>query len=188
MKNLEYRTELVPDHIQAVARDVAEHFGYDMFAEIPLGTSVQNVRWVSADSVRSVYPQFLEPPFSFSADDILRIDWQTWSVSRTFARGLDQAVISRSESIIVAASTLMEQEVFTYCLGPEFNWLEWDESEAAVADLPAFVIEELGKLISGQWRESVRAQVGTNPDYIGGIHPALRPYVFLAATENLARQ
>jgi hypothetical protein len=188
MHKLRYRVEQVPDHIQAVARDATEHFGYDLFAEIPLGSSVQSIRWVSVDSVKEVYPEFLEPPYSFSADEIIRIDWLTWSVSRKFSRSLDQAVISRSESIIVAVSTLMEQEAFTYCLGPEFNWLEWEESDAIVADLPAFVVEELGKLIAGEWRDHVRELVDSDPNYIEGIHPALRPYMCQAAPNSLARQ
>ena len=62
MHKLRYRVEQVPDHIQAVARDATEHFGYDLFAEIPLGSSVQSIRWVSVDSVKEVYPEFLEPP------------------------------------------------------------------------------------------------------------------------------
>ena len=48
---------------------------------------------------------------------------------KRFDNSYEKAVIARAESIVVAVTTLMEREVFTYGLGPEYNWLEWQEGD-----------------------------------------------------------
>lgn len=128
-------------------------------------------------TVKALYPEFLIAPCSFSPDEIVRVDWLTWAVPKRFDGRYESAVIGRSESIVVAVPTLIEREVFTYGLGPEYNWLEWDEGVSPSLDLPAAAFEALGELIIGDWREEVREHADEDPKYLDGIHPGLRAAV-----------
>lgn len=174
MDELVYRSAPVSEHIFEAARDAAAQCGYDQTEEVLLDHTILNVRWVSGDSVRSLYPEFLEPPCLFSADEIVRVDWLTWAVPSRFDGRYEKSVIVRSESIVVAVSTLVEREVFTYGLGPEFNWLEWQEGRPPTEDLPAAVFEALGELITGDWREEVRDDADLDPNYLDNVDPRLR--------------
>ena len=84
MDELVYRSAPVSEQIFEAARDAAAQCGYDQTEEVLLDHTILDVRWVSGDSVRSLYPEFLEPPCSFSADEIVRIDWLTWAVPSRF--------------------------------------------------------------------------------------------------------
>lgn len=177
MDRLVYRAGPVSDEIHDAASDAAAQCGYDQTEEVLLDYMVLNIRWVSTDSVKALYPEFLIAPCSFSPDEIVRVDWLTWAVPKRFDGRYESAVIGRSESIVVAVSTLLEREVFTYGLGPEYNWLEWDEGSAPPSDPPDAVFEALGELIIGDWREEVKAHADEDPKYLDGIHPSLRAAV-----------
>jgi len=167
----------VPSSVQEAAGDAAAQCGYDQFEEVLLEYEVKNVRWVSEESVQAFYLEWLQPPFSFSPKDIVRIDWCTWAVPNSFTGEYEKDVIARSESVVVAIPTLLEREVFTYGLGPEYNWLEWGEDSAVSEDLPASVFDMLGELITDDWREDVLEYAGDDPNYLDTIHPRLRDYV-----------
>jgi hypothetical protein len=188
MEKLLYRDAPVPDQIHEVARVAAEQCGFDMFAEILLASSVLAVRWVSEDSVRTLYPEFFRPPISLSPDKIVRVDWLTWAVSKKFDGRFEKAVIARAESIVVDLPTLLERQVFTHGLEPEFHWLDWEEISAPPSEPPAAVFEALGNLILGEWRQYVRKQADGIPSYIEGVHPKLRPYIYTAISTNVALQ
>lgn len=86
-------------------------------------------------------------------------------------------MIARAESIVVAITSLMAREVFTYGLGPEYNWLEWQEGVPPAGELSAFALKALGDLIVGNWREDVREDADVQPSYLEGIHPSLKTAV-----------
>lgn len=174
MDHLVYRADPVSENIYEAASDAAAQCGYDQIEEVLLDYTVLDIRWVSTDSVKVRYPEFLVPPCSFLLDEIVRVDWLTWAVPKQFDGRYEDAVIGRSESIVVAVSILMEREVFTYGLGPEYNWLEWEEGSAPSSDPPDAVFEALGELIIGDWREDVREHADEDPKYLDGIHPSLR--------------
>ena len=177
MESLVYRDEPVSDQIYEAAADAAAQCGYDQTEEVLLDCTILEVRWVSSDSVKAFYPEFLVSPCFFSPDEIVRVDWLTWAVPKQFDGRYEEAVVGRSESIVVAVSTLMEQKVFTYGLGPEYNWLEWEEGSSVLADPPQVVFEALSKLISGDWREDVKEHAGEDPNYADHMHPSLRAAV-----------
>ncbi|MGV0958255.1 MAG: hypothetical protein ACOYB1_00315 [Limnohabitans sp.] len=181
---LVYRAGLVSDEIYDAASDAAAQCGYDQTEEVLLDYTVLDIRWVSTDSVKALYPEFLIAPCSFSPDEIVRVDWLTWAVPKRFDGRYESAVIGRSESIVVAVSTLIEREVFTYGLGPEYNWLEWGEGGSPSLELPATVFEALGELIIGDWREQVREHADEDPIYLDGIHPSLRAAVAQVIAER----
>lgn len=184
MDRLVYRAGPVFDEIYDAASDAAAQCGYDQTEEVLLDYTVLDIRWVSTDSVKALYPEFLIAPCSFSPDEIVRVDWLTWAVPKRFDGRYESAVIGRSESIVVAVSTLIDREVFTYGLGPEYNWLEWDEGGSPSLDLPAAVFESLGELIIGEWREEIREHADEDPSYLGGIHPSLRAAVAQVIAER----
>lgn len=177
MNKLIYRDDPVPEQIYEAARDAAAHCGYDPFEEVLLDCKVLDIRWISGDSAREFYAEFLVPPCSFSSEEIVRIEWLTWSVPKQFDGSYEKAVIARSESIVVAVSTLMNREVFTYGLGPEYNWLEWQEGSPPPSELPTTVFEALGQLIVGDWLEDVQEHADGEPSYIKEIHPQLQAFV-----------
>lgn len=184
MDRLVYRAGPVSDEIYDAASDAAVQCGYDQTEEVLLDYTVLCIRWVSTDSVKAHYPEFLIAPCSFSPDEIIRVDWLTWAVPKRFEGRYESAVIGRSESIVVAVSTLIEREVFTYGLGPEYNWLEWEEGSSPPLDLPDAVFEALGELIVGDWAEDVREHADEDPDYLEGIHPSLRAAVSRVIAER----
>ena len=77
----------------------------------------------------------------------------------------------------MAVSTLVEREVFTYGLGPEYNWLEWQDGVPPPGDLPDDVFEALGELIAGDWLEDVRDDADMDPNYLNNLHPKVRSAV-----------
>jgi len=177
MDQLVYRSDSVSEQIHEAASDAAAQCGYDQNEEVLLDHTILDVRWVSGDSVRSLYPEFLEEPCSFSPDEIVRVDWLTWAVPLRFDGRYEKSVICRVESIVVAVSTLVEHEVFTYGLGPEYNWLEWQDGVPPPGDLPDDVFEALGELIAGDWREDVRNDADMDPNYLNNLHPKVRSAV-----------
>lgn len=177
MESLAYRDDPVSEEIYEAAADAAAQCGYDQLEEVLLDYTVLDVRWLSSDSVKALYPEFLVAPCFFSPDEIVRVDWLTWAVPKQFDGRYEEAVIGRSESIVVAVSTLMERKVFTYGLGPEYNWLGWDEGSSVPADPPPDVFEALNEVISGDWRDDVREHADEDPTYLDRIHPSLRSVV-----------
>ena len=177
MDELVYRSAPVSEQILEAASDAAAQCGYDQTEEVLLDHTILDVRWVSGDSVRSLYSEFLKPPCSFSPDEIIRIDWLTWAVPLRFDGRYEKSVITRAESIVVAVSTLLEREVFTYGLGPEYNWLEWQEGSSPPEGLPDAVFEALSELITSDWREDVRDDAEMDPEYLDNLHPRVRAAV-----------
>jgi hypothetical protein len=174
MNRLTYRPEPVAADVREAAGYAASQCGYDQFEEILLNHEIVDVRRVSAESVRALYADWLQPPCSFSPDEIMRVDWLTWAIPKRFNGEYEAAVIARAESIVVAATTLLAREVFTYGLGPEYNWLEWEEGRPPSNELPASVFGALRELISGDWRNDVREHADDDASYLDQIHPKLQ--------------
>ena len=184
MESLVYRDAPVSEQIYEAAADAAAQCGFDQFEEVLLDSTVLTVRWVSSDSVKALYPEFLVAPCCFSPDEIVRVDWLTWAVPKQFDGRYEEAVIGRSESVVVAVSTLMERKVFTYGLGPEYNWLEWDEGSSVPVDPPPVVFETLSELITGDWRDDVKEHAEEDPNYLYRMHPKLRASVAQVIAES----
>ena len=77
MDLLVYTPEPVPESVREAAGDAAAQCCYDQFEEVLLVYEVLDVRRVSAESVKVLYPEWLQPPCSFSPDEIVRVDWCT---------------------------------------------------------------------------------------------------------------
>jgi hypothetical protein len=184
MESLVYRDAPVSEQIYEAAAEAAAQCGFDQLEEVLLDSTVLSVRWVSSDSVKSLYPEFLVAPCFFSPDEIVRVDWLTWAVPKQFDGRYEEAVIGRSESIVVAVSTLMDRKVFTYGLGPEYNWLEWDEGSSVPVDPPPVVFETLSELITGDWRDDVKERADEDPSYLDRIHSNLRAAVAQVIAER----
>jgi hypothetical protein len=184
MEDLIYLPTPVPDSIHEAAYDAAAQCGYDREEEVLLDAEIVDVRMVSPESVKAIYPEWLDPPCSYSPDEIVRVDWNTWAVPKRFDSRYEQAVIARAESIIVASSTLLEGEVFTYGLGPEYNWLEWDEHTAPSREPPESVFEALCRMITDDWHDEILEYADDDPSYLDGIHPKLKQAVAKVLAEG----
>ena len=177
MDELNYRDEQVSDSIYEAAADAVAQCGYDQFEEVLLDYAILDIRWVSIDSVKALYPECLEPPYLFSPDEVIRLDWLSWAVSKNFDHRYEKAIVTRSESIVVALPTLMAREVFTYGLGPEYNWLEWEEGSSAPVEPSAAALQSLSELITGDWCDDVREHAEGDESHLGSLHPSLRDAV-----------
>lgn len=177
MDLLAYTSDPISKSVRDAAGDAATQCGYDQFEEVLLDYEIVSIRRVSVQSVKDQYPEWLQPPCSLSRDEIVRVDWQTWAVSQRFDSAYEKAVIARAESIVVAISTLMAREVLTYGLGPEYNWLEWEEGVSPAGEPTASAFEALGELINGDWRDDVCEDAGEELGYLDGIHPSLHAVV-----------
>ena len=93
-------------------------------------------------------------------------------------------MIGRAESSIVAIPTLLAREVFTYGLGPEYNWLEWGDGVPPRGEPPEFALKALGDLIVGDWQQDVFDDAYGQPNYLDGIHPSLRMAVAKAIADQ----
>lgn len=177
MQLLTYRSQPVPESIWEAALHAARECAYDDGEEALLAAEVLDVRWVSVESVRALFSAFLEPPEPIAAEEVLRIDWRTWAAPRQFDGRYDNAVVERVESVVVTLATLMAGEVMTYGLGPEYNWLEWDDTAPTGDELPDAAFEALSELIVDEWSSHVLDYADGDPDYLRGIHPRLRDAV-----------
>lgn len=177
MDKLTYTCDPIHESVRDAAGHAAAQCGYDQFEEVLLDYEIVGIQRVSAESVKEHYGAWLQPPCSFSPDEIVRVDWHTWAVPKRFDNAYEKAVIARAESIVVAITTLLAREVFTYGLGPEYNWLEWQEGAPPKGEPPEFVLTALGDLIVGDWQEAVCDDAYGEPSYLEGIHPSLRTAV-----------
>jgi hypothetical protein len=177
MAVLKYRRGSIPNALRASAMQAASQVGFDQFEEIFLDGRILKVRRVHADSVRAHFSEFLEPPCNFNLEEIVRVDWQTWAIPKAFTSEFEGAVIERVESIVVAAETLLDGEIFTYGLGPEYNWLHWEEGRPRGAALPNRVFTAIRDLIEGDWRDFVSEHAEGDDTYLEGVHPRLRAAV-----------
>ena len=181
---LSYTSAPIPESIREAAGDAAARCGYDQFEELLLDYEIVGIRRVSAQSVKDHYGAWLQPPCSFSPDEIVRVDWQTWAVPKRFNNTYEKAVIARAESIVVAVTTLMAREVLTYGLGPEYNWLEWQEGAPPAGELSESTFKALGELIVGDWLDDVREDADGQPGYLDRIHPSLKAAVAEAIADR----
>jgi hypothetical protein len=177
MDSLTYRTDAISEEIHTAADEAAAQCGYDQMEEVLLATEILNIRMISAESVHRLYSEWLEPPCSYSVDEIVRVDWRTWSVPKRFNGHYAASVIERVESIVVDLPTLLAGEVFTYGLGPEYNWIDWKDGDSLNGELPSSVFEALCDLIKGDWSEDVREDAESDDEYISHIHPNLQAAV-----------
>jgi len=177
MAVLKYRRGPIPDALRASAMQAASQVGFDQFEEFFLDGRILKMRWVHADSVRANFSTFLEPPCDFNPEEIVRVDWQTWAVPKSFTGKFEGAVVERVESIVVAAETLLADEIFTYGLGPEYNWLHWEEESPSGVALPNSVFTAIRDLIEGDWRDQVSEYAEGDDSYLEGVHPRLRAAV-----------
>lgn len=174
LDRLVYTSDPVPAGVGDAAGDAAAQCGYDQFEEVLLDYEIVGLRRVSAESVKEHYPSWLEPPCSFSPDEIVRIDWHTWAVPNGYASACKRGVIARAESIIVAIPTLLAREVFTYGLGPEYNWMEWEDIASLPAEPGPSAIEALYGLITAEWLQDVCWDAERDPRFLDDMHPDLR--------------
>ena len=181
---LSYTSAPIPESIREAAGDAAARCGYDHFEELLLDYEIVGIRRVSAQSVKDHYGAWLQPPCSFSPDEIVRVDWQTWAVPKRFDNTYEKAVIARAESLVVAVSTLRAREVFAYGLGPEYNWLEWQEGAPTAGEPSESTLKALGDLIVGNWLDNVREDADGQPGYIDRIHPRLKVAVAEAIADR----
>jgi hypothetical protein len=184
MNQLTYTSDPIPESVRDAAGDAAAQCGYDQFEEVLLDYEIVGIRRVSAQSVMDHYGAWLQPPCWFSPDEIVRVDWQTWAVPKRFDNAYEKAVIARAESIVVAITTLMAREVFTYGLGPEYNWLEWEEGAPPAGEPSESALTALGDLIVGDWQEDVCEDADGQPSYLDGIHARLRTAVAKAIADQ----
>jgi hypothetical protein len=174
MHTLCYLDIPVSSEITASALVAAAQCGYDAAEEVLLHCRVLGVSWVAAHSARERYPSQLEEMNSKAPEEIVRVDWQVWAISKQFDGGYEQSVVERVESIVVDVPTLLSGEVYTYGLGPEHNWLEWAEGSITGEALPDEVFEALCDVIVEHWPIRIREMAEGNPDYLEGIHARLR--------------
>ncbi len=184
MDQLTYTSDPIPESVRDAAGDAAAQCGYDQFEEVLLDYEIVGIRHVSAQSVKDHYGAWLQPPCSFSPDEIVRVDWQNWAVPKRFNKAYENAVVARAESIVVAISTLLAREVFTYGLGPEYNWLEWEEGGPPPGEPSESALTALGDLIVGDWQEDVREDADGQPSYLDEIHPTLKAAVAKAIADQ----
>lgn len=174
---LKYRQGSVPDALRASAMQAASEVGFDRFEEYFLDGRILKMCWIHADSVRAHFPEFLESPCNFNPEEIVRVDWQTWAVPKAFSGEFEGAVIERVESIVVGAETLLSGEIFTYGLGPEYNWLHWEDGRPSGAALPNGVFAAIRDLIEGDWCDQVLEHAEGDDSYLESVHPILRAAV-----------
>jgi len=184
MDQLTYTSDPIAESVRDAAGDAAAQCGYDQFEEVLLEYEIVDIRRVSAQSVKDHYGAWLQPPCSFSPDEIVRVDWQTWAVPKRFDNTYEKAVIARAESIVVAITTLMAREVFTYGLGPEYNWLEWEEGAPPAGEPSESTLTALCDLIVGDWKADVCEDAEGEPIYLDRIHPSLRAAVAKAIADR----
>ena len=184
MDELTYTCDPISESVRDAAGDAAAQCGYDQFEEVLLDYEIVDIRRVSIQSVRDHYGEWLRPPCSFSPDEIVRVDWRSWAVPKRFDNAYEMAVIARAESIVVGITTLMAREVFTYGLGPEYNWLEWKEGAPPVGEPSESALTALCELIVGEWQEDVYGDADGQPSYLDGIHPSLRTAVAKAIADE----
>lgn len=172
---LRYRDDPIPTTLEEAALSAASSCGYDRSEEHLLHAEVLEIRWVDTASIREAIDP--ESDEDFSGQEVVMVKWRTWAVPQSLDGEYEQAVLERLESIIVDADILRDGEVCTYGLGPEYNWLHWEEHPVAGAEAPAEVYESLSELISTEWSDDVRAYAEGDESYLDGIHPSLRPAV-----------
>ena len=178
--DLRYRVDPVPTELEEAALSAARSCGYDRCEEHLLHAEVLEIRWVDTDSIReSIDPDSDEV---LSNDAVVMVKWQTWAVPKHFHGQYEQGVVERVESIIVDADVLRDGQVLTYGLGPEYNWLHWEERSATGSEPPSEVYDSLSQLIGAEWRDDVRAHAEDDETYADRVHPSLR----LAVTAALA--
>jgi hypothetical protein len=177
LSDLAYRRGSVPVNIRASVLRAASQCGYDQFEEHFLGARVLKIQWVAEASVRAHFPEFLKEPCNFDPNQIVRVDWQTWAIQKRFDGRFEKSVVERVESIAVAVATLLAGEVFTYGLGPEYNWLHWEEGTATDQDLPIKAFDALRDLIESEWRDDVLEYFEEEDANLDGVNPRLLPAV-----------
>ena len=95
MERLAYRLDPIDEQIREAASDAACECGYDQFEEQLLGHEILDIRWVSSEALKALFPEFLAPPCSFDPNGIVRVDWQTWAVPTSFNGQYEEAVVER---------------------------------------------------------------------------------------------
>ena len=162
---------IAPDILEA-AHDAVGQCAYNHSEEYLLHYSVLDVKWIAADSVNEF---FIDNPCDDESSSILLIVWRAWVIPNIFSVDFEESVEERNESMCVALPVLLAREVFTYGLGPEFNWIYWEDLGSAPAISPPIeVYESLADLIDGDWSDSLSEYITENESFMENCHPSLK--------------
>lgn len=183
---LTYTLDPIGDDVWDAAGDVAAQCGYDQYEEVLLDYKIVAIRQLSEQSVKDHYAEWLQPPCAFLPNEIVRVDWHTWAVPKGYANACKSGVIARSESIVVGIPTLLAGEVFTYGLGPEYNWLEWGDGTTPAGAPGPSALDELYNLITSEWLDDVCWDAEGNPDYLNDL-PSDLSMTLAKALENCGK-
>jgi hypothetical protein len=184
VSQLRYHTKTINQALQRAALDAATQCGYDRTEESLLHSKIDQIRWLAPACAQSFFADFLLPEGEWSANEIVQVDWHTWAISNQFDAGYEESVVERVESIVVSVPILLSGEVFSYGLGPEYNWLHWEEAAAAEQELPNEVFDALQELIANEWSSLIIDHAEGNDDYLSGIHPRLQAAVAAVLCEG----
>jgi len=177
VSQLQYRTTTITQGLREAALEAATQCGYDRTDETLLHSAIDRIRWVTPQCAQTFFSDSLVPEGEWSANEIIQIDWHTWAIAKEFDARYEESVVERVESIVVAVPPLLSGEIFSYGLGPEYDWLHWEEGKAIEQELPTEVFDALQELIAREWRSQVIEVAGGDDDYLSGIHPKLQAAV-----------
>lgn len=157
------------------SKETVGECAYDHSLEYLLHHSILELRWIDPRSVREHFGSFLEEPCCIEPNSILQIVWKAWVIPMEFSVEFEDSIEERHETMCVALPVLLAREVFAYGLGPDYNWLYWENLGSAPAiSAPNEVYEALSSIIENDWKYEFHEQVQDNEDFIENCHPMLR--------------
>jgi len=158
---------------------------------IDLDGEILDVEWLTQESATKAFSEYLKEPFNLSPDDFFRIDWQAWMISKDFTLELEKAITIRTESIYVDKTTLLNNVVFTYGYGPEYNWLHWQEISNPTSydenNPPIEVIEAYFELLEGDWAYELKEYFEDELDleFLNKSHPLIKSTIEKPLKEDI---
>ena len=175
LDQIEHTDEPVTPEMQHAAEVCAGWAVYDPGAEHCVASCVNRIRFLDPDCAARFFPDEMR-----AGDRLLSIQWQSWSASKSFGAFVRDGLLDRSETVIVTAQQLLEQDV-----GPG-AMLHWEESDPVRLTPPPEAFEGLAALVRGEWLEEIveYGDHGNNvgdgqgaAEFLNRIDPFLRPVI-----------
>ena len=185
---IDYVDGPISGSMEGLADSVPSALGYDWDAEQLLGSSVLDIKQVSAKSAAEQF-RLDDEEFRQGEDSLIRVDYESWSASKKFDPEAPEQVVYRREHVYVRRSVLLADEVFSYGLGREFDIEHWESDEKKQGSpeevrLPPSAREFLQSEIESEQREQIAEWLDGDVDRI----PAGLGEVMQALYEEIAQE
>lgn len=126
-----------------------------------LDCDILSAKNLTTASALALFGNLADGPYPIDPATIWRVDWQLWVCVAKFNHKYPWQIELMKEHIYIDEKTLLDRDAVTYIMGPEYNWLEWQDDQQTTMEIddaraPKAVLDGFCDLVETSWSENIR--------------------------------